>query len=60
MNLLKEIESIRRNDKKAALCTIVQTKGSTPRKVGAKMIVKEDESILGTIGGGNSNEETSS
>ena len=53
MNLLKEIESIRASETKAVLCIIVQTKGSTPRKVGAKMIVKEDGSILGTIGGGN-------
>ena len=35
-----------------ALCTIVNTKGSTPRKVGAKMIVYENGSIFGTIGGG--------
>lgn len=53
MNLFKEIETIRIGAKKAVLCIIVQTKGSTPRKVGAKMIVKEDGSILGTIGGGN-------
>ncbi|PCJ27846.1 MAG: xanthine dehydrogenase [Flavobacteriales bacterium] len=53
MNLLNEIETIRKGNKKAVLCIIVQTKGSTPRKVGAKMIVKEDGSILGTIGGGN-------
>jgi len=53
MNLLKEIESIRESGTKAALCIIVNTKGSTPRKVGAKMIVKDDSSILGTIGGGN-------
>lgn len=53
MNLLKEIENIKRTNTKAVLCIIVQTKGSTPRKVGAKMIVREDGSILGTIGGGN-------
>jgi xanthine dehydrogenase accessory factor len=53
MNLLREIENIRKETVKAALCIIVQTKGSTPRKVGAKMIVKEDGSIIGTIGGGN-------
>ena len=53
MNLLREIENIRKETVKAALCIIVQTKGSTPKKVGAKMIVKEDGSILGTIGGGN-------
>ncbi len=38
---------------KAAECIIVETKGSTPRKVGAKMRVWEDGSINGTIGGGN-------
>ncbi len=53
MNLFSEIERIRRSEKQGALCIIVQAKGSTPRKVGARMIVKEDGSILGTIGGGN-------
>lgn len=38
---------------KAADCTIVETKGSTPRKIGAKMRVWEDGTIHGTIGGGN-------
>ena len=37
----------------SAYCIIVETKGSTPRKVGAKMIVYADGSIYGTIGGGN-------
>ena len=40
----------------AALCTVVSTKGSTPRKAGASMIVVDDGSdlgtIIGTIGGG--------
>jgi xanthine dehydrogenase accessory factor len=36
----------------AALCTVVSTKGSTPLKTGAKMIVRGDGSIFGTIGGG--------
>lgn len=34
------------------VCTIVQTKGSVPRKIGAKMIVNSDKSVIGTIGGG--------
>lgn len=53
MNLLNEIDTIRKSGTKAVLCIIVHTKGSTPRKVGAKMIIKEDGSIIGTIGGGN-------
>lgn len=35
-----------------ALATVAQTLGSTPRKTGAKMLVKADGSFVGTIGGG--------
>lgn len=35
-----------------AIITILETKGSAPRKAGAKMIVYEDGMIEGTIGGG--------
>lgn len=35
-----------------AICIIVSTSGSTPRKVGAKMLVYGDGSIFNTIGGG--------
>jgi xanthine dehydrogenase accessory factor len=36
----------------AALVTIVSTTGSTPQRVGAKMLVYGDGRIVGTIGGG--------
>jgi xanthine dehydrogenase accessory factor len=42
----------------AALATVVETKGSTPRKAGAKMLVRHDGSIVGTIGGGQTEVET--
>lgn len=35
-----------------ALVTIVRALGSTPQRVGARMLVYEDGTILGTIGGG--------
>ena len=35
-----------------AVATIVSTKGSTPREVGAKLVVTAWGEILGTIGGG--------
>jgi len=35
-----------------AVATIVATKGSTPREVGAKMVITPWGEILGTIGGG--------
>lgn len=36
----------------AALVTIVSSKGSTPQRVGAKMLVFADGRIVGTVGGG--------
>lgn len=35
-----------------AMATVVATRGSTPRKTSAKMLVLEDGAIKGTIGGG--------
>ena len=35
-----------------ALATVAQTRGSTPRKSGAKMVVRPDGTFFGTIGGG--------
>jgi xanthine dehydrogenase accessory factor len=34
------------------LATVVRTKGSTPQKPGAKLLVRPDGSIVGTLGGG--------
>ncbi len=34
------------------LATVARTRGSTPRKTGAKMVVRADGSFFGTIGGG--------
>jgi xanthine dehydrogenase accessory factor len=50
--VLKALADLPRTGIAAALCTIIQTKGSTPRKAGAKMLVYKDGSIVGTIGGG--------
>jgi xanthine/CO dehydrogenase XdhC/CoxF family maturation factor len=36
----------------AALATIVETTGSTPREVGAKMIICADGTLYGSVGGG--------
>jgi xanthine dehydrogenase accessory factor len=36
----------------AAMATVVKTKGSTPQQVGAKMVVFDDASFIGTVGGG--------
>lgn len=41
-----------RAGRKAALATIVRASGSTPRTVGARMVVRADGTSFGTIGGG--------
>jgi xanthine dehydrogenase accessory factor len=51
-NIYLKAEEARRGKKRAALCLVVGTNGSTPRKTGAKMIVYDDGAIIGTIGGG--------
>lgn len=46
-----------RPDEKLAVATILQTRGSTPRKAGVSMVVYPDGSIYGTIGGGRAENE---
>jgi xanthine dehydrogenase accessory factor len=41
-----------RSGRRAVLATIVRASGSTPRDVGARMLVRADGTTLGTIGGG--------
>lgn len=42
----------RKAGRACVLATIVSTKGSTPRKVGARMLVDPDRGLVGTVGGG--------
>lgn len=51
--IFDHIDQLRRSPGKVAVATLVNTRGTTPRKEGAKMLVGEGGSILGsvTIGG---------
>lgn len=51
-DIYQEVVRIRDKGEEAALVTVVSASGSTPREEGAKMLVRPDGSILGTIGGG--------
>ncbi|MGA0848360.1 MAG: XdhC family protein [Chthoniobacterales bacterium] len=51
-DVLEELLDARRAGRPCALATVAATKGSVPRHPGAKMIVYEDGSISGTVGGG--------
>ena len=51
-DIYQEIVRVKAEGGEAALATIVSASGSTPREEGAKMLVRPDGSISGTIGGG--------
>ncbi|HUT70582.1 MAG TPA: XdhC/CoxI family protein [Desulfatiglandales bacterium] len=51
-DIFQEIVRIRSEGQRAALATVISTKGSTPRETGAKMLIRSDGTILGSIGGG--------
>lgn len=50
-DIYEEIVRCRREGKQATLVTVINTGGSVPREVGAKMLVFPDGSIVDTIGG---------
>ena len=52
MDLYEEIVALRREGRRGALATITNVRGSIPSFKTAKMLVRDDGSILGTIGGG--------
>lgn len=52
MDLFEEIVRLRRAGQRAALATIVHTNGSIPSYESSRMLVREDGSIAGTVGGG--------
>jgi xanthine dehydrogenase accessory factor len=51
-DLFEEIERCVRSEEKTATATVVTTQGSTPREVGAKMVIRTSGETSGTIGGG--------
>ncbi|MCX6269574.1 MAG: XdhC/CoxI family protein [Bacteroidetes bacterium] len=57
LRIFAKTEEIIRSQQPAALCIVIDTHGSTPRKQGSKMIVYADGSIFGSIGGGSIEKE---
>src|SRR5690349_2468422 len=52
MDHYEEIVTLRRQGRRGAVATIVSSRGSIPSFKTAKMLVRDDGSIVGTIGGG--------
>lgn len=52
MSVFQALADLELQNNAGALCTIVRSRGSTPRHTGSKMLVYPDGSIVGTVGGG--------
>ncbi len=52
MDIFAEIARLRREGRKAALATIIQVQGSIPSYESSKILIRDDGSIVGTVGGG--------
>ncbi len=52
MDIFEEVVRMRRAGERGALATIVHTNGSIPSFESSRMLVRDDGSIVGTVGGG--------
>jgi xanthine dehydrogenase accessory factor len=52
VDVYEEIVALRREGRRGAIATIVNVRGSVPSFETAKMLVRDDGSIFGTVGGG--------
>jgi xanthine dehydrogenase accessory factor len=52
MEIYQAIADLEKLGNAGALCTIIESHGSTPRHVGSKMLVYPDGHFIGTVGGG--------
>jgi xanthine dehydrogenase accessory factor len=50
--VFREAQNLLKKGEPFAIATVVDTKGSTPQKPGAKLLVRQDGSGVGTLGGG--------
>ncbi|HLI35339.1 MAG TPA: XdhC/CoxI family protein [Terriglobia bacterium] len=52
MDVYEEIAKLRKAGRRGALATIIQVQGSVPSYETSKILVRDDGSIVGTVGGG--------
>lgn len=50
--MYRAIQSALERGEDTVVATIVHTRGSTPREVGARMLISRDGRVEGTVGGG--------
>ena len=51
-DILKAAEDWRREGRKVALATVVETWGSAPRPAGSSLVINDDGTFLGSVSGG--------
>jgi xanthine dehydrogenase accessory factor len=52
LDVLREAARFAERGERVGLATIVATRGSTPQKVGARLLAKDGQRLAGTLGGG--------
>ena len=52
MDVFAEIAKLRKEGRRGALATIIQVQGSIPSYESSKILIRDDGSIVGTVGGG--------
>ena len=52
LEIYRELVNITSKGERAVLATVISSRGSAPRKAGAKMLIKNDGTSIGTVGGG--------
>ena len=52
MDIFEEIARLRKQGRRAALATIIDVQGSVPSYETSKLLIRDDGSIVGTVGGG--------
>jgi xanthine dehydrogenase accessory factor len=58
LHFYEEIVRLKRAGEPFVLATVTENSGSSPRKAGAKMLLRRDGSLLGSVGGGRVESET--
>lgn len=52
LEIYQELVKITSTGERAVLATVITSRGSAPRKAGAKMLIRKDGTFVGTVGGG--------
>lgn len=58
LEIYQELLRLKQSGRSGVLATVVESSGSSPRKAGAKLLLRDDGSLLGSVGGGRLEAET--